>query len=41
MDGMEWRHSDFPRPEKFRVQKSAGNVLALIFWDSHGAVVVD
>jgi len=27
---MEWRHSDSPRPKKFRVQKSTGKVLALI-----------
>jgi len=29
---MEWRHSGSPRPKKFRVQKSAGKVLASIFW---------
>jgi len=29
---MEWRHSGAPRPKKFRVQKSAGKVLASIFW---------
>ena len=28
---VEWRHSSSPRPKKFRVQKSAGNVLASIF----------
>ena len=28
---MEWRHSGSPRPKKFRVQKSAGKVLASIF----------
>jgi len=31
---MEWRHSGSPRPKKFRVQKSAGKVLALIFLGS-------
>jgi len=25
---MEWQHSGSPRPKKFRVQKSAGKVLA-------------
>ena len=30
---MEWRHSGSPRPKKIRVQKSAGKVLASIFWD--------
>ena len=28
---MEWRHSGSPSPKKFRVQKSAGKVLASIF----------
>jgi len=28
---MEWRHSGSPRPNKFRVQKSTGKVLAYIF----------
>jgi len=27
---MEWRHSGSPRPKKFRVQKSAGTILASI-----------
>jgi len=30
---MEWRHGGSFRPQKFRVQKSAGKVLASIFWD--------
>ena len=30
---MEWRHSGSPGPKKFRVQKSAGKVIASIFWD--------
>ena len=30
----EWRYSDSPRPKKFRVQKSAGNVPASIFFRS-------
>ena len=29
---LEWRHSGSPRRKKFSVQKSAGKVLALIFW---------
>jgi len=28
---MEWQHSGSPRPKKFRVQKSAGRILASIF----------
>jgi len=40
---MEWRHSGSPRPKKFRVQKSAGKVLAcLVFWgDQAGILLID
>jgi len=37
---MEWRHSGSPRPKKFRVQKSAGKVLASIFWDQDGILLI-
>jgi len=32
----EGQHSGSPRPKKFRVQKSAGKVLASIFWEQDG-----
>jgi len=38
---MEWRHSSSPRPEKFRLQKSAGKVLASIFWYQEGILLID
>jgi len=38
---MEWRHSGSPRPKKCRVQKSAGKVLASIFWDQDGILLID
>ena len=38
---MEWRHSGSSRPKKFRVQRSAGKVLASIFWDQNGILLVD
>jgi len=38
---MEWRHSGSPYPKKFRVQKSAGKVLASIFWDQDGILLID
>ena len=38
---MEWRHSGSPRPKKFRVQKSAGRVLASIFWDQDGILLIN
>jgi len=38
---MEWRHSDSPRPQKIRMQKSARKVLASIFWDRDGILLID
>jgi len=38
---MEWQHSGSPRPKKFRVQKSAGKVLASIFWAEDGILLID
>ena len=38
---MEWRHSGSPRAEKFLVQKSAGKVLASIFWDQDSFLLTD
>ena len=37
---MEWRHNVSPRP-KNSVQKSAGKVLASIFWDQDGILLID
>jgi len=38
---MEWQHSGSPPPKKFRVQKSAGKVLASIFWVQEGILLID
>jgi len=38
---MDWRHRGSPHPKKFRVQKSAGRVLASIFWDQDGILHID
>ena len=35
-----WRNSGARRPKKFRVQKSAGKVLASIFWDQDGILLI-
>ena len=37
---MGWQHSVSPRPKKFRVQKSAGKVLASIFWVQHRILLI-
>ena len=38
---MKWRHSTPSRPQKFRVQESAGKFLASIFWDQDGILLID
>ena len=38
---MEWRHPNSPRTKKFRAQKSAGKIMATVFWDSQGVILVD
>ena len=37
---MEWWHSGSPSPETFQLQKSAGKVLASIFWDQDGILLI-
>jgi len=38
---VEWQHSGSSRPKKFQVQKSAGKVLASIFSDQDGVLLID
>jgi len=38
---VEWQHSGSHRPKKFRGQKSARKVLASIFWDQDGILLID
>jgi len=38
---VEWWHSGSPHSKKFRVQKSTGKFLALIFWDQDGILLID
>jgi len=38
---MEWRHSGSPRSKEFRVQNSAGKVIASIFSDQDGILLTD
>ena len=38
---MEWRHNGSPHPKKFRVQKSAGKVIASIFWDQDDILLIN
>lgn len=38
---MEWRHPDSPRPRKFKTQRSSQKVLATVFWDNQGVLLID
>ena len=38
---IEWRHGGSHRPKKFRVQISTAKVLASIFWDQDGILLID
>jgi hypothetical protein len=37
----EWRHSGSPRPKKFKTQKSSSKVLASVFWNKDGILLLD
>jgi len=41
LESMAWRHKGSPPPLKFRTQPSAGKVMATIFWDAEGVLMVD
>ena len=36
----EWKHRTSPRPTKARIEPRAGKVLATIFWDSEGILLI-
>jgi len=38
---IEWRHSGLPCPKIFQVQKSAGKILASMFGDQDGILLID
>lgn len=37
----QWRHSGSPAPKKFKVTQSAGKVMATVFWDQKGILLID
>jgi len=37
---MQWKHKTSPTPKKFRVEKSAGKVMATFFWDEKGLLLL-
>ena len=37
----QWVGPGSPRPKKFKTQPSAGKVVATVFWDTHGVIMLD
>jgi histone-lysine N-methyltransferase SETMAR len=40
-ESMQWKHTDSPAPKKFRTQPSAQKLMATIFWDCEGILLID
>ncbi len=38
---MQWKHTDSPRVRKIKQVLSANKMLACVFWDSRGILLVD
>ena len=38
---MQWKRPGSPLPKKFRTQPSASKVMAMVFWDSKGIILID
>ncbi|XP_035211475.1 histone-lysine N-methyltransferase SETMAR-like [Stegodyphus dumicola] len=37
----EWWHPSSPKPRKFKQTQSAGKVMATVFWDRKGVLLID
>ena len=37
----QWVGPGSPRPQKFKTQPSAGKVMATVFWDAKGVIMLD
>ena len=40
-DSMTWKHPGSPPAKKFKVQQSARKLMATVFWDRHGILLMD
>ena len=40
-ESMQWKRPGSPPPKKFRTQPSASKVMATVFWDSKGIILID
>ena len=38
---MEWKHQSSPTPKKPKMVASAGKIMASVFWDSEGIIMID
>lgn len=38
---MTWKRPSSPTPKKFKVASSAGKVMASVFWDAEGVIMID
>ncbi|GFS13533.1 histone-lysine N-methyltransferase SETMAR [Elysia marginata] len=38
---MTWKHPSSPMTKKFKVQRSAAKVMAIVFWDAKGVILFD
>ena len=41
MESMQWKHKTSPTPKKFTVEKFAGKVMATVFWDEKGLLLLE
>ena len=41
MQSKQWKHLGLPPPKKFKRVHSAGKVMASIFWDIQGVIMID
>ena len=40
-ESMQWKHPGSPPPKKFCIQPSASKVMATVFWDYIGIILID
>ena len=40
-ESMQWKRPDSPPPKKYLTQPSASKVMATVFWDSKGIILID
>ena len=40
-ESRQWVGTGSPRPKKFKTQPSAGKVMATVFWDAKGVIILD